>query len=67
MGVACISTRTFFCHQRHILIPAIQRIWEQQQLFSVAMLQLEKQQRDIVLGGHGRADSPGHSAKYAHT
>ena len=64
MGVACISTRTFFRHQRHILIPAIQRIWEQQQQFSIALLQLEQQQRDIVLGGDGRADSPGHSAKY---
>ena len=64
MGVACISTRTFFCHQCHILIPAIQRIWEQQQQFSIAMLQSGQQQQDLVLDGDGRADSPGHSAKH---
>ena len=28
------------------------------------MLQLEQQRRDIVLGGDGRANSPGHSVKY---
>ena len=62
MNLACITTRTFFRHQNNILIPAVHTVWNRQQQFAIAMLQSE--QRDAVLGGDGRADSPGYSAKY---
>ncbi|KAJ4922147.1 hypothetical protein JOQ06_012506, partial [Pogonophryne albipinna] len=62
MNIASISGRTFFRHQSSILQPAVQRVWkkEQRELFAVLMTE----DRKLVLGGDGRADSPGHSAKY---
>lgn len=62
MGVACIAPRTFFRHQHNILIPAIDTTWEAEQKCVIALIQAE--QRTVVLGGDGRADSPGHCAKY---
>ena len=62
MGVACISARTYFRHQKDILFQAVQRVWQENQLWLFASLQAD--QRSLVVGGDGRADSPGHSAKY---
>lgn len=62
MGVMTYEKRTFFSHQRDILQPAIQSVWTQQQAAHIAMLQTEG--RPLILGGDGRADSPGHSAKF---
>jgi len=62
MQVACISDRTFYRHQSRFLEPAIMTVWEGEQ----SMLLAECKARDSALsiGGDGRADSPGHSAKY---
>ena len=62
IGCATISRSTFFHHQRHFFHQAIFYVWDikQQSYFS----QLADEDKPLVLGGDGRADSPGHSAKY---
>ena len=62
MNIAVMSIETFFRHQKLILFPAIERVWREEQQWLIASLQSEK--RVLVLGNDGRADSPGHSAKY---
>ena len=62
MGVATYSARTFYNHQTDILHPVIQKVREDQQTAHLSLLQVED--RPLTLGGDGRADSPGHSAKY---
>ncbi|KAM9364781.1 uncharacterized protein KZ484_010956 [Pholidichthys leucotaenia] len=62
MGVVTYSSRTFFKHQKDVLEPAILKVWKQQQQEHLTLLQVEG--RPLVLGGDGRADSPGHSAKF---
>lgn len=62
IGVNTHSTRTFFDHQTTILQPAIKTFWEQEQQSRFSQLRLEG--RPLVLGGDGRADSPGHCAKF---
>ncbi|KAJ4919623.1 hypothetical protein JOQ06_023020 [Pogonophryne albipinna] len=62
MNIASISGRTFFRHQSSILQPEVQRVWKKEQMELFAVLMTED--RKLVLGGDGRADSPGHSAKY---
>lgn len=57
-----ISTRTYFRHQTQYLQPAIESTWKQHQKKMLSTLKKEK--KKLVLGGDGRADSPGHSAKY---
>ena len=61
LGCVSITSRTYFRHQRHYLQPAILSVWNKHQAKIIKQLQLEK--RPLVLGGDGRADSPGHSAK----
>ena len=62
LNCAIISRKTFFRHQSSILQPSIQHIWDKQQqsLFN----QIISRNHHLVLSGDGRADSPGHSAKY---
>lgn len=61
-GCSTITSRTFFRHQDSYLLPAIFRLWDQyQQAF---FSQFSSNQTALVLGGDGRADSPGHCAKY---
>ena len=57
--VACITDRTFYIHQTEYLEPSVLSVWKhkQQQLLSASELPL-------TIGGDGRADSPGYSAKY---
>ena len=62
MGIAAISTRTFFRHQKDILFKAIRHAWTQHQIWLLASLQ--GQEKPLICGGDGRADSPGHCAKY---
>ena len=59
---ATITSKTFFRHQSNILQPAIQLTWERHQLS--LFQKMKAQQRNLILSGDGRADSPGHSAKY---
>jgi hypothetical protein len=60
--LASICTSTFMAHQRQYLQPTIARVYLQNQRALLA--QLKSRTSPIVLGGDGRADSPGHSAKY---
>lgn len=57
-----ITLTTFFRHQRRYLQPAISSVWETQQLSLIATF--KDQEKKLALSGDGRADSPGHSAKY---
>ena len=59
---ASISLKTFFSHQKRLLIPAIDVFWKAQQESMLTALQVED--KALVLGGDGRCDSPGFSAKY---
>ena len=62
MRVACVSDRTFYYHQRRYLKPSILSVWGQEQ--SKLLAQSKAQSTPLSIGGDGRADSPGHSAKY---
>ncbi|XP_063052185.1 uncharacterized protein LOC134446823 [Engraulis encrasicolus] len=62
LGVAVISERSFFRHQDQVLFKAVKRLWSEQQLGMLCLLQAEGE--PIVCGGDGRADTPGHCAKY---
>lgn len=61
-GCACFSRNTFFRHQEEILQPCVFSVWKDHQ--SKLFKQLRQEKRPLVLGGDGRADSPGHSAKF---
>ena len=61
INCCCISPGTFFRHQRQYLQPAICSLWKSEQL---ALLTNLRDQKKLALSGDGRADSPGHSAKY---
>ncbi|CAN7995733.1 unnamed protein product [Ixodes hexagonus] len=60
MGIACFTYRTFFTIQKAFLLPAIEKVWNKHQLelFTAAA------GKQLTIAGDGRADSPGHSAKY---
>lgn len=62
LGCASITVRTFLNHQRHYLHPTVLSLWKQHQ--STILTQLREENRPLVLGCDGRADSPGHSAKF---
>lgn len=59
---AAISRSAFFRHQSDFLQPAINNVWRNHQR---ALLKVFKRgKKSLVVAGDGRADSPGHSAKY---
>lgn len=60
MNVAAVSARTFHRHQRCYLHPAVRSVWRDQQSSLLAVVRGSP----VVLGGDGRADSMGHSAKF---
>lgn len=62
MGIAVPTVNTFYRHQRELLWPAVQRRWTLHQTALIAALGCSENK--LVLGGDGRANSPGHSAKY---
>ena len=62
MGCAFISTHTYFRHQKDYLYPAIFSVWKRNQEALLQQVRLEG--RGLIISGDGRADSPGHSAKY---
>ena len=51
-----------FLASKSFLQPAVSYIWEKEQ--ETLINQLMDKKEALVLGGDGRADSPGHSAKY---
>ena len=57
-----ISRKTFFRHQSHYLQPEIDHVWTKQQ--NALLEELKSLKKKLVIGEDGRADSPGHSAKY---
>ena len=62
LNCVTITLTTFFRHQRMYLQPAISSIWENQQVSLISSFKGQK--KKLALSGDGRADSPGHSAKY---
>ena len=62
LNCATITRKTFFRYQKAFLQPAVSYIWEKEQ--ETLINQLTDKKEALVLGGDGRADSPGHSAKY---
>ncbi|XP_077985945.1 uncharacterized protein LOC144440449 [Glandiceps talaboti] len=62
MNIVTCSISTFNNHMSRFLVPTILTIWkeEQQHWFNI----LHAMEGDLVIGGDGRNDSPGHSAKY---
>lgn len=62
LRLACIADQTFYTIQRESLQPAIQRRWSEQQQQVVG--QLLSTGVPLVIASDGRADSPGHSAKF---
>ena len=59
---AAIDRTTFFRHQSKYLQPAIATTWKRHQESLLNTFKDEK--KALVVAGDGRADSPGHSAKY---
>ena len=57
-----ITPKTFFLHQAKFLQPAVLITWEKHQMVLCQSFKANKQ--NLALSGDGRADSPGHSAKY---
>ena len=57
-----ITKKTFFRHQSKFLQPAIHSVWTCKQ--NSLITKFKDERRCLVLAGDGRADSPGHSAKY---
>lgn len=62
LNCASISLSTYHTHQNLYLQPTIMNVWNNQQMAMIEMLQALGE--PLSLGGDGRSDSPGHSAKY---
>jgi len=62
MNIACITDRAYYIHQREYLEPAVLAVWDTKQTELLA--QCRASGNPLIIGGDGRADSPGHSAKY---
>ena len=62
LNCAAISESLFYVHQNKYLQPAIDNVWRSHQSAMIAVLQAEE--KSLILGGDGRCDSPGFSAKY---
>ncbi len=59
---ATIKPRTFYEHQKAYLHMAVSNVWMRQQIQYIEVIQAFDE--PLVIGGNGRCDSPGHSAKY---
>ncbi|XP_071792349.1 uncharacterized protein [Asterias amurensis] len=62
MGVATMTQRNFFKHQKQFLLPAVNAVFVSKQRRLI--MEIAAEGDPLVIGGDGRADSPGHSAKY---
>ncbi|XP_069110215.1 uncharacterized protein, partial [Argopecten irradians] len=63
MNISHVSKETFMLHQKNYLFPAISFCWNSHQSRYNVQDALARGTQ-LVLGGDGRADTPGHSAKY---
>lgn len=61
MGMCAIRSRTFFIHQKQLIIPSVLHHWE---AYRKNLVEKVKAMKNVVWGGDGRFDSMGHSAKY---
>ena len=59
INIATITTRTYDRHQKSFLHSAVNKLWEEWQAAYIKEIKKEKYQ--LVIGGDGRADSPGYS------
>ncbi|XP_060084262.1 uncharacterized protein LOC132563537 [Ylistrum balloti] len=62
MNCPAISKETFIKHQRNYLQPAIVDLWKERQ--RMYLEEIQRNNRPICIGGDGRCDTPGHSAKF---
>jgi solute carrier family 8 (sodium/calcium exchanger) len=62
LGCQSIHRNTFFLHQSRFLWPTVQNVWRQEQ--REILDAVREADYPLVVGGDGRADTPGHSAKY---
>lgn len=62
LNMASISYRTFMYHQQCYLHPVVIEVWRDQQ--ASYMQEAQNSRRHVHLGGDGRADTPGHCAKF---
>ena len=62
MKISFFTDRTFYHHQKRYLGPATISVWEAKQ--SMLLSQCKATGIALTIVGDGRADSPGHSAKY---
>ena len=62
MGVATMTERIFYQHQKYVLEPSLHHHWQEHQ--AGLLTRLAERGTPLTIGGDGRADSPGHSAKY---
>ena len=62
LNCSAISRQSYFRHQRDFLQLAVHNVWDQLQQSLLA--QFIMNERGLILSGDGRADSPGHSAKF---
>ena len=60
--IASISLSTYMSHQKYFLYPAIEHVWRNFQEDYISDILSDG--RSIAVGGDGRADTPGHNAKY---
>lgn len=61
-NIAHICARTFSWYQTTYLFLAVSSFWVEQQ--NIMIDNIRSSTSGLVLGGDGRTDSPGHSAKY---
>ena len=62
LNLRSISNSTFYSLRREYVVPAIAKEWEKEQNLVIASIR--EKGEPVMLAGDGRADSPGHSAKY---
>ncbi|XP_064631009.1 uncharacterized protein LOC135489541 [Lineus longissimus] len=61
-GTPTVVLNTFFNHQRQFLCPAVEAVWTAEE--GEVLNAVKEQDTPLVVGGDGRSDTPGHSAKY---
>ncbi|KAK6169322.1 hypothetical protein SNE40_020398 [Patella caerulea] len=62
MNIPHTTIATYMNHQRSVLHPAINFEWKEFQAQNIASVQ--QNEKGITVGGDGRADTPGHNAKF---
>ena len=62
LNCSMITSRSFFYHQSKYLQPSVHSVWVEHQKKLLAFFKEEN--RQLIVAGDGRSDSPGHSAKY---